>query len=284
MKAILKYIPFVLLFCVLTSCEDVVDIKLKSSANIPVLEANYDSKTELFTLKASRTVDYYNVSTPSKIINASVFVDNGSGTMLEILHQGDGKYEGQVPANFGNTYTAEVTIDGKKYVSKSELYSPVLIKELSITQESDDEPDPFGGDEEENVTFFNVNFTYEDPSDAVNFYLLDILVDGKEASADDQFNDAFNNGQEVEEVAYSFDTIPNTTSTTAINVTDNSVITVRFRHVDRKVNAFFSSLSQVQDAGIGSAAPANPRSNWDNGALGYFSASAVNEKEITYTK
>jgi hypothetical protein len=58
-------------------------------------------------------------------------------------------------------------------------------------------------------------------------------------------------------------------------------VTILIQTIDKNVFTFFSQLSQISnDFGGQPASPANPASNFDNGALGYFSAYAVRSKTI----
>ena len=65
----------------------------------------------------------------------------------------------------------------------------------------------------------------------------------------------------------------------------DETIEVMLRHFDATSFDYFNSLSDIassENGGLadGSAAPSNPNTNWDNGALGYFSAFAADTLSI----
>jgi hypothetical protein len=59
-------------------------------------------------------------------------------------------------------------------------------------------------------------------------------------------------------------------------------VKVLLQSIDKNVFDYFTMLDQVMSDGFinQTATPANPTSNFDNGALGYFSACAVRSKTI----
>ncbi len=66
-----------------------------------------------------------------------------------------------------------------------------------------------------------------------------------------------------------------------VEFNNGDTVTVYLQSIDEGVYEYFRTLKQLEGGGHGgSTSPANPRSNIDNGALGYFSAYAIKEKSI----
>jgi hypothetical protein len=62
-------------------------------------------------------------------------------------------------------------------------------------------------------------------------------------------------------------------------ISSGDYVTVALQSIDKGVYEYFRTLNQANNSGQ-SATPANPVSNFSNGALGYFSAYAVKVKSI----
>jgi len=56
--------------------------------------------------------------------------------------------------------------------------------------------------------------------------------------------------------------------------------TVQLLTIDKNTWRYFTTFREMANLNPGSPAPANPSSNFSNGALGYFSAWSADEKEI----
>jgi hypothetical protein len=89
------------------------------------------------------------------------------------------------------------------------------------------------------------------------------------------YDDRLSNGNEIDFFFFNF-------NDEEFQKNDN--IEVELLNIDEPVFTYFKTLRKAQantSAGpFGSQAPANPISNWSNGALGYFSAFIVDKKSI----
>jgi hypothetical protein len=109
-----------------------------------------------------------------------------------------------------------------------------------------------------------------DPANTVNYYRLIEFINNEQQQRFNVANDELNNGNVID---YSFrpqggnDTI----------MVKGANVTVWLESIDKGVYEYFRTAGR--DGGQ-SASPANPTSNFSNGALGYFSACAMTQKGI----
>jgi hypothetical protein len=101
---------------------------------------------------------------------------------------------------------------------------------------------------------------YKDPEAVKNQYLF--LVRFKDLEPHILAEDRFTNGSNVTETLF-FDS-------DEVKVGDS--LQVEMRGIDRNVYRYFFSIAQIAGEGGPPVAPANPPTNFNNGALGVFSA------------
>lgn len=164
----------------------------------------------------------------------------------------------------GRTYTVSVTTEDKTYTATSAMPDPVPIDTIS-------QDILFFGNFGGNGKTKFVKIQYRDPAGKTNFYRFVEIINGKPTDAILIDNDVLRNGDTITQNIFRRDP----------PVETGDAITILIQTIDKNVFNFFSQLSQISnDFGGQSASPANPASNFDNGALGYFSAYAVRSKTI----
>jgi hypothetical protein len=157
-----------------------------------------------------------------------------------------------------------VTTGGKTYTATSTMPDPVPIDTIS-------QDILFFGNLGGNGKIKFVKIQYRDPKGKTNFYRFVEIINGKPTDAILIDNDVLRDGDIITQDIFRRDP----------PVVTGDTITILIQTIDKNVFNFFSQLSQISnDFGGQSASPANPASNFDNGALGYFSAYAVRSKSI----
>lgn len=160
-KQIIALISIILL----SSCEEVVQIDLKTSPPKLVVEASINwlknSTGNLQSIKLTTTTDFYNNTIPT-VSGAEVFIKNSSNTIFyfdEIPQTGE-----YVCTNFepviNETYTLSIIIDGETYTATESLKAVAPITEIIQNNKGG-----FSGDDIEIKTYYN------DPADERNYYL-----------------------------------------------------------------------------------------------------------------
>jgi hypothetical protein len=246
----------------LFSCQKVIDVDLNDADPKVVIEANYIGTDSVIQVRVNKTSSFFDTD-PSQAINtADVRIYDQSGTETLVPFSGNGSYElnNYVP-QYNTTYTLAVTTEGVTYTAQCLLPSTVQLQPII---EQYFPPGLFSGD-----GGYVVLLNFDDPADTTNFYEI---IQGRNGIWEDSLssiltqNDVLTDGNFVERPL--FNIIYQSGDLAQMEL--RSVAEVRYNY-----------LEQAQGAGDpSSAAPGNPNSNWDNGALGYFSAYSYSRQSL----
>ncbi|MGB4776013.1 MAG: DUF4249 domain-containing protein [Daejeonella sp.] len=238
------------------SCEKVITLDLKTAEPLVVIEGYVSDQDEIQTVKISKTYSFTEPNKFNAVSGAQVVLMSGS-TSVTFSEGMPGIYESvKFAGTPGEKYTLEVIIEGKTYTASSVMPQKVPIDMLTYKKLSF-----FGGEE----TFPVIN--YQDPSGIQNQYRT-LLSVNKELEFNSADEDRFNDGNKVENILfYSVD-----------DLQPGDEMEIEFQSIDRNVFKYFFALSQISGNGGPPTAPANPVSNFNNGALGIFSAYSTDRK------
>jgi hypothetical protein len=246
-------ILFALIISLLSSCEDVIDLELKNAQPVVVIEANVSDQFEQQTVVITQTKPFTEDNSIVPITNALVTIsEEGGPTYTASPTTFSGTYATPAFAGKQNKkYTVNVSVNGVTYTAFSTMPSKVPLDSLSITE----------------LTFFGstqkfVQINYKDPVNVRNFYNSLLTVNNELRSGYYVEEDRFNDGNVVKNTIFNSDP----------ELKANDVIKLEFQCIDQNIYKYFFSISQISGNGGPPTAPANPNSNFNNGALGYFSA------------
>jgi len=262
-KSLLIWVTFVACFA-FSACEKVIEFDLADSKSVVVIEATLTSNGEPFTVLVSKTSPYFGATTSNLVSGAkvSVRVENGKPKYFNELSPGVYKLE-KTLALPNYWYIVDVEYEGVTYSARSFLNRQVPINEISITY--------FDG-----YGFFDsgykVNCFIRDPAGVKNYYRMKLYVNGQLQADEGELNlysDELFDGKAIGLVQHS-----------SVFQKDDA-ITIEFQSIDKATYDYFSTLESISGIEIiQSASPANPISNFNNGALGYFSAYSFDRKII----
>ena len=251
----------------LLSCERVIDIDLNEARPRIVIEATIHHLTGNCKVKITRTGNFFQPYSPDWVSGAKVSLSSDKANYL-FTEKTSGIYNLNKTGRLSTgIYKLKVVVDEETYEAVSVMPEPVQIGYLSY--------------EFTEKTYFReagyrVNFALTDPVNEKNYYRVRYSVNGKLQNDDNDYyliNDELFNGNSVQMQLYGkrFD--------------KDDTVTVELMSIDKSTFDYFNTLLEVisQNA-IESAAPANPTSNFSNGALGYFSAYSSDTKMIIVGK
>jgi len=257
---ILTMRTYILLFIVLlfSSCEKVLDLNLDKTAPKIVIESVFTNVSLRHTVSVSSTANFEASNAKIPVSGAILTLIEENGPTLTYTETSPGIYSSTryrgVP---GRKYTLNVTVNGKTYSASSVMPMPVPIKSLSQAE----------------LSFFNetrkiVKVNYADPIGIPNYYYSRVFINN--VKRDDFFveSDRFNDGKDVQNNIFIDDP--------ELKVGD--VVRVQLLTIDQYVYRYLFSITQITGNGGPPTAPANPTSNFNNGALGFFSASTSTEE------
>ncbi len=251
-------IPFYLigfsLLIFFSSCEKVIDIKLKEADKKIVIEGTVSYNSGEFPeVRISETKNFEDSNGFNGISGATVTIQVNDGMVYQLAETTKGIYQ---KAGFygalGNTYHLTVLLNGNTYTAVSTMPSEVVSLD-SLWAESL----AFGGNSD--ITIYP---KYTDPPGLGNSYRLvqyknDTLV--KHVFVQ---NDELSDGLTITRPMINPDS----------DLKEGDFVRVELQCIDANVYKYWYSLDQSATGSNQSAAPANPVTNIEGGALGYFSA------------
>lgn len=259
---------FVLTLIVFTGCEKIVEIDLSEAKEAIVIEATITNNKIPFTVRISKTSPYFGKKSKNPVSGAIVSVSVENGKARYFVETDPGLYQMEkVSALAGYWYVVDVEYEGITYSARSYMNEVVPIAELGFYYF-----DGFGFFD----SGYKVNTYFRDPANKENYYRLKYYVNGK--SFDDRgeitlYSDLLFNGKDIG------------LSQRSVVFQENDTLTVELQSIDKAVFNYFSTLENISGSEIlQSASPANPISNFSNGALGYFSAYSFNRKTVIIKK
>lgn len=278
-KSNLKYIRlslFVALALISASCQKVIHLDLSGDEQKLVIEALMADTINGGIVRITKTVDFYSPTVPQAVSGAQVQISEEGGTtttlsetVLPIENVATMVYLSQdVVSKHDKTYKLTVTVEGKTYTAQSRILTPVAIDSIKFLKNER----PNAG-----KASWVPHCYFKDPAGVENFYRLKIKVISPASNTEsttDRFylrNDKFFDGKENDFAFQGFDT------------KKGDVVEVELISLDNGTYEYFRTLSNIVSSGGGmnSSSPANPNSNINNGALGYFAAQAISKMRVT---
>lgn len=255
---------FLILFSLvfLTSCEKEIDLDLDDKSGKIVIEGNITDQSGPYYVKITRSVSFTEQNQYPGISNATVTVNDDNEQFETLEHMGDGLYRTNNIAGIpGRTYTLNVIAEGMEYIAESTMPEPVSFDDL--TQDAI----MLGG--EINYTLLPI---FTDPALLGNRYLFVFSINNRTKKHFQAFSDNINNGMVNQRSLI----MPIKDDDDKVKIGDT--VHVEMRCIDREIYRYYTALIQI--SGSGGVTPANPPSNINNGALGYFSAHTTASKFI----
>ena len=237
-----------------SSCEKVVDLNLDQTEPKLVIEAILTDLDVRHIVSLSNTKNFDEDNTKVPVTGASVSIKEENGPTITYTEQTPGnylstRYKG-VP---GKKYEITVVVKGVTYSATSVMPMPVRIKSLNQL-----DLDFFG----ELNKIVQVN--YNDPAGITNYYYNRVFVNNLKRDRFYLESDRFNDGREVKNNIFLDDP----------ELVAGDKVKVQLLTIDANVYKYLFSINQISGSGGPPTTPANPESNFNNGALGFFSASS----------
>ncbi len=257
----MRKLLFIFLAVLCSSCEKVIDLNLDGTESKIVIESIFTDINTRHAVSISKTVNFDESNTKIPVTGAVVLIKEENGPTLTFTEPTPGNYTSiRYKGIPGKKYTLSVTYEGKTYSATSIM--PITVPIKSINQAE--------------LTFFNdtrkiVQLTYKDPFGIPNYYYNRVFVNGAKRENFSVDSDRFNDGKEVK----------NTIFLDEPDLLTGDVVRVQLLTIDVNVYRYLFSITQISGNGGPPTTPANPNSNFDNGALGFFSASTSTEESIT---
>jgi len=248
-------------------CEEVINIELKNVEPRLVIEGVISDQPEHSWFAVSKTTDYFEPNDFPMISGAFITVTDNIGQVDTFTEVQPGIYSApDLVGQIGRTYNASVTVDSITYTATSSIPAPITIDSVRTEYQ---EGGGFGPEEDEGYRLY-VNFT--DPPDIPNYGRLKITLNDSLLPDYYLYDDDFTDGNPIEYDYFN----------QVFQIGDS--LTIEYVSMDSVTFDYFRTLVSVtayeEDNGGDPAAPANPLTNWNNDALGYFGAFSVNLRTL----
>ena len=250
------------LFAGMSSCEKIIEFNLSDSQSVLVIEANVSNGKLPFTVLLSKTSPYFVTKTDNLVKGAivSLRTDKGRPKYFTETSPGNFKLEKTMVLS-GFWYNLEVEYEGKVYSARSYLNELVPIVDIGISYF-----DGYGLFE----SGYKISCYLRDPVNRENYYRIKYFVNG----------DLIDDSEEISlytDKLFDGKVIGLGQRTMVFHETDT--LTVELQSIDKAAYDYFSTLESISGNVMEqTASPSNPLSNFNNGALGYFSAYSADRR------
>jgi hypothetical protein len=262
MKTILIFFSLIIL---LSSCEDVIKIELNYMEPKLVIEGVITDSDNTCIIKLSKTSDYFNPKTNPIVSDAVITLTDNTGTTLNLYETEPGTYLGKSIKTKSNiNYTLSIISEGKTFEAKATIPQKVKIDSLSCKYNSES-------------IFYEVGYVvschFSDPEKFRNYYRLktyNINDKTRAKNSKDLYNDDLFNGNKVE-LPWSYDVYQ-----------ESDTVVVELYTLDMQTYDYYKTLFPISGGAdmMSMTTPANPNTNINNGALGYFGAYTISRDTI----
>ena len=257
---------FILLFLLFihSGCERVIEMDLNESQPALVIEGDLSYPDGQLNVTISRTGSYFDADPMQKVSGADVYLENKNGHQEWVPEVANGYYLlDNIHIEPGDLFKLKVEVDDMVYSAESSVQIPVEIDSIGYSY--------YAGDD-----FFRpgyrFNLAFYDPAGEKNYYRVRVYRNGHLFNRPTDlvvFDDSDLDG-----------TLINVRLHSQYYLEKGETAVMELMSIDRNSWEYFKSLSEVINVAPGSPAPANPVSNFSNGAMGYFYTWSYNRKPV----
>lgn len=256
MNKLLPILAILFVWLSFSACEKVIEFDLSGSKEMIVIEAILNNGKGPITVLVSKTSPYFGTKTDNTVSGAKVSIRMEGKNPIYLNETKPGIYQIEnTRAESGYWYIVDVESEGITYSARSYMNHLVPITDLSFSYS-----DGLGVFKSGYLVHCYIN----DPGDQENYYQLKYFVNGKPTDNQGEltlYSDKLFNGKEIGLGQRS----------SVFN--ENDTLTIELQSIDKAAYDYFSTLENITgNELVQSASPANPTGNFNNGALGYFSA------------
>lgn len=248
------------------SCEEVIEIDLNDADPKIVIEGTITDQPGPYTVRITKTTDYYNPGDYPKVKDALVSILDDSGFYEQLTETTDGVYQtNNLQGTPGRTYTLTVRAEGQIYSAISTMQPATQIDSLFYRENE-------GGIRPKDNKGFDLIVTFSDKPGVDDFKRIKIYRNNTLQDGYFLYNGRLSDGNEVE-----YDRIH-------ADFELNDIVYVELLSIDEATYEYYSTIENALASSDGNKiqtkVPANPLSNISGNALGYFSAITVRSDSI----
>lgn len=241
----------------ITACTKEIDLDLKNESNKVVIEATLNEGAGPHTVRVTRSVGFGETNDFPGVDHAVVNLSDDQGNSELLTENGNGNYVTSILQGVQQrTYHMSVQVDGTPYTADCAMPVAVSLDTLLV--------DSFPGFGMYTRTIVPV---YHDPAGQANYYRFIVRVNGEKLEGINVDNDRFTDGNLVLQPLF----------VDGLELESGDVVEVTMQSITPAVYDYFFSMMQNT---TNAATPADPTSNINGGALGYFSVHTASTKIV----
>ncbi|HET9824319.1 MAG TPA: DUF4249 domain-containing protein [Chitinophagaceae bacterium] len=250
----------------ISSCEKVIHLDLNTAEKKYVVEAVVTDRPGTAEVSLSQTKNFDDNNQFVGVSGALITIREEGGSVTTFAETSPGHYEApNLAGSSGKTYDLNVTIGGRAFTATSTMPLRVDLDTAYTTDE---------------LIFTDtrkiVNVVFQDPPGRGNNYRFVQYVNGLKEKQLFVQNDDYTDGRlNITKLYYFAD---NNSDSTIIKSGDT--VRVDMLCIDPNVYKYWYSLSRNTNGDNNQTAPANPVTNMQGGALGYFSAHTLQTRTM----
>jgi hypothetical protein len=249
-----------------SGCEKVINVDLNEASPRIVIESLIDDGPGPYYVRISRSAAYFGETNLPMVSGALVVISDNTGINDTLSERSPGVYQTIKTRGIpGRTYNLTVNTGSIIYSGQSSMPAHVEIDSLSLVVTQVNHFSLGGGTTSEATLSL---FCYFRDHPGKNFYRVRVFTnDSTKIDRYLLFDDQYTDGEETE--------------LRVANVGNGDKIKVNLYSLDRSTYNYYRMLEDLLHSNpfFGST-PANPDSNLDNGALGYFGACTLSSKTM----
>lgn len=267
-----RIICFLGLFIFLVACEEVIEVELDNADSQIVIEAKVSNNPENNLVSMTFSTNFYSPSQYERISGAEISITEVNGESFQFSEMLSGEYGNEnLIAEVGSEYIINVDYNNVTYTAKSSLRQHLSLDSITVIEGGGF----LGDDSEYEITcYFQDHPGYDDYA-RFKIYVNDELRDGIFL-----YDDRLTDGNHIENDQFMIDQEDDKDK-----IKPGDIVKVELLTIDEAAFEYFNTLINVVPSADGmpfgnGTAPANPSTNWNNDALGYFSVYSTDSKSI----
>lgn len=254
----------VLIVCMLSSCEKVIDLDLSGVEKKYVVEAYITDQAGTAKVMVSKTSNFDDNNNFPGISDAIVTITETGGATTTLIEGNTGVYEAPaLTGTSGKTYTLTVKTGTETFTAVSTMPQKINLDTIYITNE---------------LIFSDfrkiVNTEFSDPAGRGNNYRFIQYINGRKENQVLIQNDEYTDGKKITNRLFYF------SDDDKDYIKSGDEVKIDMLCIDAATYKYWFSLDRSATGGNNQATPSNPVSNMQGGALGYFSAQTLQTKSM----
>ena len=253
--------PVVLLFVLsCCSCKKVIQVNLNDAAPQIVIQGEVSDLPGPYKIYITKTVNFSATNNFPPVSGAMITITDDKGLNDSLTETAPGEYDthGSWQGKPGNSYTINVMTSGKTYTATSVMPQPVALDSIIFQKNT-----RFDG-----KSTISIEPNFQDPPGIANYYQFAETINGNELNKIYIMDDRLSDGKYIHQVLFD----------DSMHINSGDVVRLNMYNIDANVYHYLDEMLQISN-NAQSVTPANPDTNFSNGALGFFSAHTVVMKQ-----